>query len=98
MTWMGLEHDVIDREAYRRTVGWFRGAGIVLPTFAQLADPATLPAARRESRGAHACSDNPKRDDQNFLHHSLVFFAPAGPRVAKKPVTITRFQPEERKY
>jgi fumarate reductase flavoprotein subunit len=55
-------------------------------------------AARRESRGAHACSDNPKRDDQNFLHHSLVFFAPAGPRLSTKPVTITRFQPEERKY
>ena len=54
--------------------------------------------ARRESRGAHACSDYPKRDDQNFLHHSLVFFSPAGPRLATKPVTITRFQPEERKY
>jgi fumarate reductase flavoprotein subunit len=55
-------------------------------------------AARCESRGAHACSDHPKRDDQNYLHHSLVFFTPAGPRVGKKPVTITRFQPEERKY
>jgi len=49
MTSLGLEHHVIDRETYRRTVGWFREAGIVLPTFAQLADPSTLPAALRES-------------------------------------------------
>jgi cysteine synthase len=45
---MGLEHDVADRETYRRTVGWFRSAGIALPTFAQLAAPDTVPAAIRE--------------------------------------------------
>jgi cysteine synthase len=44
MTSLGLEHDVIDRETYRRTVDWFRSAGILLPTFAQLAAPGTLPA------------------------------------------------------
>jgi len=55
-------------------------------------------AARRESRGAHACRDYPKRNDAEFLHHSMMFFTPAGPRLDKKAVTITRFQPEERKY
>jgi len=55
-------------------------------------------AARRESRGAHACSDYKTRNDQEFLHHSLVYFTPGGPRLDRKPVTITRFQPEERKY
>ncbi|HBZ71419.1 MAG TPA: succinate dehydrogenase/fumarate reductase flavoprotein subunit [Deltaproteobacteria bacterium] len=54
--------------------------------------------ARQESRGAHACRDYPTRNDQKFLHHLLVFFTPAGPRLEKKAVTITRFQPEERKY
>jgi cysteine synthase A len=49
MTWMGLEHDVIDRETYRRTVDWFRRAGILLPTFAQLATPDSIPAKVRES-------------------------------------------------
>jgi fumarate reductase flavoprotein subunit len=54
--------------------------------------------ARRESRGAHACRDYPTRNDGEFLHHSMMFFTPAGPRLEKKAVTITRFQPEERKY
>ncbi len=52
MTSLGLEHDVIDRETYRRTVDWFRGAGILLPTFAQLAAPATLPAGLLQSLAA----------------------------------------------
>ncbi len=47
MTSLGLDHDVIDRETYRRTVDWFRGAGILLPTFAQLAAPDTIPATIR---------------------------------------------------
>ena len=47
MTWMGLEHDVIDRETYRRTVDWFGKTGILLPTFAQLAAPDSLPAGIR---------------------------------------------------
>ncbi len=55
-------------------------------------------AARKESRGAHACSDYTARNDQEFLHHSVVHFSPGGPRLDRKPVTITRFQPEERKY
>jgi fumarate reductase flavoprotein subunit len=59
---------------------------------------AVAAAARRESRGAHACSDFPARNDQEFLHHSMVYWTPNGPRLDKKPVTITRFQPEERKY
>ena len=44
MTSLGLDREVIDGGTYRRTVEAFRSAGILLPTFAQLAAPRTLPA------------------------------------------------------
>ena len=53
---------------------------------------------RRESRGAHFREDFPKRDDQAYLKHTLVFHTPEGPKVEYKPVKVTRFQPEARVY
>jgi cysteine synthase len=41
----GVLTDVVDQERYQRTVDRFRQQGIVLPTFAQLADPSTIPDA-----------------------------------------------------
>jgi fumarate reductase flavoprotein subunit len=55
-------------------------------------------ASRNESRGAHTRKDAPTRDDQNFLHHTLCHFDPAGPRIGKKDVTLGKWKPEERKY
>ena len=49
MTSLGLERDIIDPDTYRRTIGWFRSAGVLLPTFAQLATPATLTAELRHA-------------------------------------------------
>jgi fumarate reductase flavoprotein subunit len=53
---------------------------------------------RKESRGAHTRHDHPKRDDQNFLYHTLCRFDPSGPRIEQKPVTLGRWEPQERKY
>jgi succinate dehydrogenase / fumarate reductase flavoprotein subunit len=54
--------------------------------------------AREESRGAHARTDFPNRDDEDWLKHTLVTRTPQGPQIDYKPVAITHWQPVERKY
>jgi cysteine synthase len=44
---LGLEHDVVDSTVYAHTVERFRDAGIILPTFAELAEPSRIPASIR---------------------------------------------------
>lgn len=53
---------------------------------------------RKESRGAHSRVDYPKRDDENWLKHTLAYYTVDGPRLDYAPVTITRWKPVERKY
>ena len=53
---------------------------------------------RRESRGGHSRTDYPKRDDENFLKHSLIYNTDSGVEVKYKPVIITKHQPAERTY
>jgi succinate dehydrogenase / fumarate reductase flavoprotein subunit len=54
--------------------------------------------ARQESRGAHFREDFPKRDDPNWLKHTLAYKGEKGIEFGYKPVTITKFEPKERKY
>lgn len=53
---------------------------------------------RKESRGAHTRIDYPKRNDDSFLHHTLAYLGPDKPIMRTHPVTITRYEPVERKY
>lgn len=50
--------------------------------------------AREESRGAHYRSDFPRRDDENWLKHTLAYWTPDGPSLRYAPVSITRFPPK----
>ncbi len=54
--------------------------------------------AREESRGAHSRMDFPKRDDVNWMRHTLAYRTADGPRLEYELVVQTKWQPEERKY
>jgi fumarate reductase flavoprotein subunit len=75
-------------------------AALELGAMLDVADTMIACALRREeSRGAHQRTDFPRRDDQQFLAHSLVSRDEDGrPRVEYLPVTITRWPPGERIY
>jgi succinate dehydrogenase flavoprotein subunit len=53
---------------------------------------------RKESRGAQFRTDFPERNDEEWLKHIDISLNGDGPGVSYSPVTITQWQPEERKY
>ncbi len=54
--------------------------------------------SREESRGAHFRNDHPKRDDGKWLRHTVIRKAKDSFRLSFKDVSVTKFQPAERKY
>jgi succinate dehydrogenase / fumarate reductase, flavoprotein subunit len=61
---------------------------------------ATVVAAieRKESRGAQFRTDFPERNDAEWLKHIDISLNGNGPEVSYSPVTMTQWEPEERKY
>jgi succinate dehydrogenase / fumarate reductase flavoprotein subunit len=54
---------------------------------------------RKESRGAQFRLDFPKRNDDEWLKHiTLSMNGGDAPKVSYSPVTITRYEPQERTY
>ncbi len=54
--------------------------------------------ARKESRGAHARDDYSKRNDTDWLKHTLAWVKDDKIELGYKPVVITKYQPKERVY
>ena len=54
--------------------------------------------ARTESRGAHVRRDFPRRDDANWMKHTMALWSPQGPVLSYLPVTVTEYAPKERVY
>jgi|SRR5215207_536391 len=59
--------------------------------------------ARKESRGGHFREDYDKRDDVNFMRHTMAYRqvdeeGNVNIRLDYKPVVRTRYKPMERKY
>jgi succinate dehydrogenase / fumarate reductase flavoprotein subunit len=53
---------------------------------------------RNESRGAHYRLDFPMRDDKNWLKHTILSKEGSSIKLGYKDVTITKYEPMERKY
>jgi succinate dehydrogenase / fumarate reductase flavoprotein subunit len=97
------------RERYERVVVEDKGQvfnsdltqALELDFLLELADCMVVAGlARKESRGAHARPhDFPDRDDENYMKHTLVSLDTDGrPDLEWRDVTMTKWQPQERKY
>jgi succinate dehydrogenase / fumarate reductase flavoprotein subunit len=63
------------------------------------AEVITLGALNRtETRGSHYRLDYEKRDDEEWLKHTLVTLEDGQPKISYKDVMIDKYQPVERKY
>lgn len=70
-----------------------------LENMLQLAEVVAVGAmAREESRGSHTRTDYPRRDDANFLKHTIVAFQDGKIQISYTPVKLGIFEPKERVY
>jgi succinate dehydrogenase / fumarate reductase flavoprotein subunit len=53
---------------------------------------------REETRGSHFRTDFPKRNDKEWLKHTVVTCEQGHPQISYKDVKIDKYEPKERKY
>jgi succinate dehydrogenase / fumarate reductase flavoprotein subunit len=64
-----------------------------------IAEVITLGALNREeTRGSHYRTDFPKRDDKDWLKHTLMTWDDGKTEISYRDVKIDKYQPQERKY
>ncbi|MDW8065524.1 MAG: succinate dehydrogenase flavoprotein subunit [Anaerolineae bacterium] len=91
------QHIRIDDKGYRFNTDLLEA--IELGFLLDVAEATAFSALNRtESRGAHYREDYPKRDDDNWLKHTLIWRQDGKVTFAYKPVVITKWPPKERKY
>jgi succinate dehydrogenase / fumarate reductase flavoprotein subunit len=107
---MQKQGEIVDslRERYERVVVEDKGnvfnndltQALELGFLLELADCMIVAGlGRKESRGAHARPhDYPDRDDEKYMKHTLVSWVDGRPELAWRDVTMTKWQPQERKY
>ncbi len=65
----------------------------------EISEVITAGAIRRtESRGAHFRREFDKRNDEEWLNHTIAKWTPDGPEFSKSEVESSKYAPEERKY
>ena len=92
------------REAFKlsKVFNTARVAALELDNLIEVAVASMVSAnARTESRGAHDRADHPKRDDANWMKHTL--YLKNGNQLTYKPVhlkplTVESFEPTTRTY
>jgi succinate dehydrogenase/fumarate reductase flavoprotein subunit len=54
--------------------------------------------ARQESRGAHSRVDFPVRDDEKWMKHTVAYKNKESVKLDYSEVSVTKYEPTERKY
>ncbi|MFX1283670.1 MAG: FAD-binding protein [Promethearchaeota archaeon] len=80
---------------YNRELEWV----LAIEGMLDVAEVMCLGALKRtECRGCHWRLDYPKRDDENFLKHTLANYADGEAKLSYLDVVITKWEPKERTY